>query len=81
MNINRHIGVLECRTSILYSGFLIVAGGIIGLFTAFKMAGYGHIVVLTKKNVNESNTRLAQGGIAAAIHEEDSPFLYWKDSF
>jgi L-aspartate oxidase len=37
-------------------------------------------MVLTKKTVKDSNTGLAQGGIAAAVHEEDSPFLHLEDT-
>lgn len=80
MNINRYIGVLERGTPIIYSDFLIIGGGIAGLFTALKAANYGTVIVLIKKSINESNTKLAQGGIAAAIHEEDSPFLHLEDT-
>ncbi len=80
MNINRYIGVLERKTPIIYSDFLIIGGGIAGLFTALKAADFGSVIVLTKKSIIESNTRLAQGGIAAAIHEEDSPFLHLEDT-
>jgi L-aspartate oxidase len=30
--------------------------------------------------MEDSNTGLAQGGIAAAVHEEDSPFLHLEDT-
>ncbi|NLJ71965.1 MAG: L-aspartate oxidase [Syntrophomonadaceae bacterium] len=80
MNIDRYIGVLERGTPILYSDFLIIGGGIAGLFTALKAANYGSVTILIKKSINESNTKLAQGGIAAAMHEEDSPFLHLEDT-
>jgi L-aspartate oxidase len=50
------------------------------LFTALKASAFGEVVVLTKKTLKDSNTGLAQGGIAAAVHEEDSPFLHLEDT-
>ncbi|MGE5455031.1 MAG: FAD-binding protein, partial [Methylocystaceae bacterium] len=59
---------------------LVVGSGIAGLFTAIKVGVYGHTTVLTKKSVRDCNTGLAQGGIAAAVHEADSPFLHLEDT-
>ncbi len=80
MMITRYIGVMDAQTPIISTDFLIVGGGIAGLFTALKAAEYGKVVVLIKKSIEESNTGLAQGGIAAAVHEEDSPFLHLEDT-
>ena len=80
MIITRYIGNLKRDIPIINTEFLIIGGGIAGLFTALKAAEYGKVVVLTKKTIQESNTGLAQGGIAAAVHEEDSPFLHLEDT-
>ncbi|MEN6347905.1 MAG: L-aspartate oxidase [Syntrophomonas sp.] len=80
MIITRYIGALDRDTPIVTTDFLIIGGGIAGLFTALKAAEHGKVVVLTKKNIENSNTGLAQGGIAAAVHEEDSPFLHLEDT-
>lgn len=72
--------MLEKDTPVALSDFLVVGGGIAGLFTALKAADYGSVTILTKKSIIESNTGLAQGGIAAAVHEEDSPFLHLEDT-
>lgn len=80
MKITRYIGKLENSTPVVFTDFLVVGGGIAGLFTALKASAYGKVTVLTKKTVVESNTGLAQGGIAAAVHEEDSPFLHLEDT-
>ncbi|MCX5780286.1 MAG: FAD-dependent oxidoreductase, partial [Firmicutes bacterium] len=76
----RYIGELEPNTPIFYTDFLIIGSGIAGLFTAIKASAHGHVVVLTKKTLKDSNTGLAQGGIAAAVHEADSPFLHLEDT-
>jgi L-aspartate oxidase len=71
---------LEKNTPLFYTDFLIIGSGIAGLFTALKAATFGQVVVLTKKTLKDSTTGLAQGGIAAAVHEEDSPFLHLEDT-
>ncbi|MDD4801769.1 MAG: L-aspartate oxidase [Syntrophomonas sp.] len=76
----RYIGQLEKDLPLFYTDFLVIGSGIAGLFTALKASAYGQVVVLTKKTLKESNTGLAQGGIAAAVHEEDSPFLHLEDT-
>ncbi|MEA4924824.1 MAG: L-aspartate oxidase [Syntrophomonadaceae bacterium] len=76
----RYIGELEKNTPLFYTDFLIIGSGIAGLFTALKASAHGQVVVLTKKTLKDSNTGLAQGGIAAAVHEEDSPFLHLEDT-
>ena len=76
----RYIGELEKNTPLFYTDFLIIGSGIAGLFTALKASEHGQVVVLTKKTLKDSNTGLAQGGIAAAVHEADSPFLHLEDT-
>ena len=80
MIISRYIGCLKPSLPVYYSDFLVLGSGIAGLFTALKAAEYGQVIVLTKKNIKDSNTDMAQGGIAAAVNEEDSPFLHLEDT-
>lgn len=80
MIITRHIDLPGRDVFIDNVDFLIVGGGIAGLFTALKASAFGSVVVLAKKTLMDSNTGLAQGGIAAAVHEEDSPFLHLEDT-
>jgi L-aspartate oxidase len=60
--------------------FVIVGGGIAGLRAAIGLASAGRVVVLTKADPTESNTGYAQGGIAAAIGDDDSPQLHASDT-
>ena len=60
--------------------FLIVGGGIAGLRAAIALAVAGRVAVLTKADPNESNTGYAQGGIAAAVGDDDSPDLHAADT-
>ena len=61
--------------------YLIIGGGIAGLFTAWAAANAGaRVTLLTKRTVAESNTDRAQGGIAAALGQHDSPELHMQDT-
>jgi L-aspartate oxidase len=60
--------------------FLIVGGGIAGLRAAVGLAPAGRVLILTKADATESNTGYAQGGIAAALADGDSPALHADDT-
>mgnify|MGYP000978416375 CR=1 FL=1 len=80
MQASRYIAEIEQDVPVFRTDYLIIGSGIAGLFTALKASQLGRVVVLTKKTMKDSNTGLAQGGIAAAVHEEDSPFLHLEDT-
>jgi L-aspartate oxidase len=60
--------------------FVIVGGGVAGLRAAIGLAPAGRVLVLTKAEPAESNTGYAQGGIAAAMGDDDSPSLHAEDT-
>jgi len=62
------------------SDVLVLGSGIAGLYTAIKASEHFQVTVLTKKTIKESNTEHAQGGIAVAIDEADSPTLHFEDT-
>jgi L-aspartate oxidase len=63
------------------SDLLIVGSGIAGLFVALRAQEEGRRpLVLTKSLLTESNTRYAQGGIAAAVGPGDSPGEHYRDT-
>jgi L-aspartate oxidase len=62
------------------TNFLIVGGGIAGLRAAIALAPAGRVAVLTKADPDESNTGYAQGGIAAAVGDDDTPELHAADT-
>lgn len=49
-------------------------------FTAIKASATNDVLMITKKSLLDSNTRYAQGGIAAVISEDDSPEYHRQDT-
>src|SRR5579864_6800342 len=64
----------------LETDFLVIGAGVAGLRAAIELAPAGRVVVLAKREVTESNTQVAQGGIAAALSDEDEISLHLQDT-
>ncbi|HEU5368620.1 MAG TPA: L-aspartate oxidase [Ktedonobacterales bacterium] len=58
----------------------IIGGGVAGLTLALSLPSSLRIALLTKGALGESNTRYAQGGLAAAVGSDDSPELHLRDT-
>jgi len=62
------------------SDFLILGSGIAGLSFALKAADHGTVAIVTKREVTESATNYAQGGIASVFSQEDSFDAHVEDT-
>lgn len=51
---------------------IVVGSGIAGLIAALRLSRRFRVTLVTKNEIAESNTRWAQGGIAAAVFPDDS---------
>jgi L-aspartate oxidase len=60
--------------------FLVIGSGIAGLSFALKAAEHGQVILLSKAELNETNTRYAQGGIASVMYKPDSFEKHIKDT-
>ncbi len=60
--------------------FIVIGAGVAGLRAAIGLASAGRVLVLAKKEVSESNTQYAQGGIAVALSDEDEIGLHLQDT-
>ncbi|WP_261129924.1 L-aspartate oxidase [Bacillus sp. Marseille-Q3570] len=56
---------------------LIIGSGLSGLMIAELLSLHKNVIVFTKDRLEDSNSYLAQGGIAAAVQEKDD----WYDHF
>ncbi len=59
---------------------LVIGSGIAGLMFALRVAEAGTVALVTKKEAMDSNTNLAQGGIASVFGRSDSFELHIEDT-
>ena len=60
---------------------IVVGSGVAGLATAIHARAAGlSVLLVTKAEVNEGSTKWAQGGIAAALADDDSPEEHLTDT-
>ena len=69
---NKSMQIFEFET-------VIIGSGLAGLTAAWHSSKYGPVAIITKSELDTSNSYYAQGGIAAAIEPDDSP-LHLKDT-
>jgi L-aspartate oxidase len=60
--------------------FLVIGSGVAGLTFALEAAAVGDVLIVTKRSRDESNTKYAQGGIAAVLAESDTFEAHIKDT-
>ena len=60
--------------------FLVIGSGVAGLTFALDAAEHGEVIVVTKRSRDESNTKYAQGGIAAVLGTDDAPEAHIHDT-
>jgi L-aspartate oxidase len=59
---------------------LIIGSGLAGLTSALKLADYKKILIVSKREIEDSSSQWAQGGIAAVMSNEDSVESHVKDT-
>ena len=62
------------------SDFLVIGSGIAGLSFALQAADHGTVAIVTKRDIAESATKYAQGGIASVFSSEDSFDAHVEDT-
>ncbi|HEY7487857.1 MAG TPA: L-aspartate oxidase [Streptosporangiaceae bacterium] len=59
---------------------VVVGSGIAGLVAALRVRSHGRVLLVTKALLDDGSTRWAQGGIAAALADDDSPEEHLADT-
>jgi L-aspartate oxidase len=62
------------------SAVLVVGAGLAGLSAALRAADHGDVLLMARGPLSESNSAWAQGGIAAALEQGDTPRLHLDDT-
>lgn len=60
--------------------YLVLGSGSAGLSFALRVANYGRVALITKKERTDSNTNWAQGGIAGVMGPDDDIELHVQDT-
>lgn len=59
---------------------IIIGSGVAGLYSAINLDRNLKIFIISKEAIDENNSYLAQGGIAAAVAEGDLPLYHFEDT-
>lgn len=62
------------------SDYIVIGAGVAGMRGAIELAAHGRVLCLAKRELSESNTQYAQGGVAAALSDEDEVSLHLQDT-
>jgi len=60
--------------------FLVIGSGLAGLSFALKVSRHGKVCIVSKTDLEETNTKYAQGGIAAVTYEPDNYSKHIEDT-
>ncbi|WP_243373624.1 L-aspartate oxidase [Geotalea sp. SG265] len=64
----------------LENDFLVIGSGIAGLSFALQAAAHGKVAIVTKREISESATNYAQGGIATVSSKDDTFDAHVEDT-
>jgi L-aspartate oxidase len=59
---------------------IVIGSGLAGLAAAYHSSRFGHVAIVTKSELDTSNSWFAQGGIAAVSTTDDSPEFHIHDT-
>lgn len=64
----------------MQTDFVVVGAGVAGLSAAIELASAGRVLIVAKDSLRESSSEYAQGGIAAALSDDDEVELHEHDT-
>lgn len=66
--------------NVLETDYLVIGSGIAGLSFALRAAEQGNVLLITKENLETTNTFFAQGGIASVTYQPDNFEKHIRDT-
>ena len=70
----------SARAAHVVTDTLVIGSGVAGCLAAIEASQAGSVILMTKRDFEDSCTSYAQGGIAAALTPEDSPEQHMEDT-
>ena len=67
-------------TRVMETDFIVLGGGVAGLRAALELCHHGRVLIVAKGGPHDSSSLYAQGGVAAALSEEDHVDLHFTDT-
>lgn len=82
MKFDRYLSCFDTKIiEKIFTDTVIVGSGLAGISAAYYLSNLGITpLIITKKKAGDSNSFLAQGGVAAAIGEDDSTEYHFEDT-
>ncbi len=68
------------RTGHVFTDVLVIGSGVAGARAALEAAHYADVTLISKRTMEDTTTRWAQGGVAAVTAEVDSPARHREDT-
>lgn len=68
------------RMGNIVTDVLVVGGGVAGMRAALSAGESSQVILVCKRDLHESTTRYAQGGVAASLGGDDSPDAHFDDT-
>lgn len=63
-----------------HSNVLIIGSGVAAMQLSKKLRNDVNVMILTKSDLNDGNSYLAQGGVAVALGDKDDPYKHYLDT-
>ena len=80
---DNHRYLIPFRSALLpqvFTDVLVIGSGAAGLTAAIEASQHSEVILISKGELDASNTAWAQGGIAAVLHPEDSTESHTQDT-
>jgi L-aspartate oxidase len=64
----------------LEADYLVLGSGLAGLYFALRACAHGRVILVSKRELTDTNTQYAQGGVAGVLGDNDSAEQHVEDT-